>query len=94
MSRAKIKWEKKAPGIFVAIATKRRVDIRGHKFNAQTGLRISKEKSDGRSGFRVDFCSAVAGAWMPWEPVDDTYYRTLASAKKAAREFVEAEPSE
>lgn len=94
MSRAKIKWEKKAPGIFIAIATKKRIDIRGREFNATTGLRIAKEKADGKSGYRVDHCSAVAGAWMPWEAVSDTYHRTLAAAKRTAREFIEAEPSE
>ena len=90
-----IKYEKhvhphtKVP-VYTAIVKKPRIAWDGRKFNATTGVRIIKE---GR-GYRADFASAVAGVFMPWEPVTDTVYRSVAAAKKAVRAFIEAEPRE
>jgi hypothetical protein len=35
-------------------------------------------------GWRIDRCDAVAGAWMPWEPLTDYVYPDSNSARLAA----------
>jgi len=52
----------------------------GKSFNA---IRVIKEGPN----YRVDKTSAVAGAWMPWEPVTDRPFKTMAEAKKAANRY-------
>lgn len=82
----KLKFEKKAPHIWVAFADKNRRDIRGRAFKGFTAVRVIKESE----GFRADFTGAVAGAWMPWEPITSVSYKTLAEAKRVCNEFVSA----
>lgn len=85
-----IKWEKKAPHIYVAHVKKPRRAFDGRKFTAHEAVRITKEKG----GYRIDFAGNVAGAWLPWEAIDEVSHRTVASAKKAVRAYVEKQPEE
>lgn len=41
-----------------------------------------------RDGWRVDHREAVAGAWMPWEPVVSTVFATKAEAEAALSAWV------
>ncbi len=70
-------------GVLVASIIKRRTDIRGKEFDAPEEVRIIHESG----GYRVDFTSAVAGAWMPWEAVTEEVFKTVDAAKAAARTY-------
>lgn len=89
-----IKYEKKVSDrghvVYVAFVKKPRIAYDGRRFKATTAVRISKEGG----GYRVDFASAVGGTFVPWEPIDEVSHRSVASAKKVVRAFVEAEPKE
>ena len=90
---ARIAYEKKVSptgvAAYVAITKKPRVRYDGSRFTATTAVRIIEEKQ----GYRTDFCSAVAGTFMPWEPITEVAYPTVAAAKKAVQAFVTAEPA-
>ena len=67
-----------------AFITCTRTNWQGRPFKAQTAVRAIRERS---GKWRIDHTGAVAGAWMPWEPVNTTEYRTLTAAKTALREY-------
>jgi len=35
--------------------------------------------------WRIDYCDAVAGSWMPWEPIDENKYYSANDAQVAIR---------
>ncbi len=86
---AKIAYEKKiSPAgqvAYVGFAKKSAVTYYGKTINVLWAIRLNKEGG----GYRVDKASYV-GAWCPWEPVTDVTYPTVAAAKKAAAEFLNA----
>jgi hypothetical protein len=55
----------------------------GRKWYSNDAVRAVKESC----GWRVDKTGAVHGAWMPWEPITDTCFKTLAEAKKRIRTY-------
>lgn len=89
--RVAIKYERhvhphtKVP-VYSAIVKHPRVNVWDNRRYTETlGVRVIKE---GR-GYRADFASGIAGTFMPWEPITDTEYRSVAAAKKAVREFID-----
>lgn len=62
----------------------------GEGYNAHEAIRVIKE----RDGWRLDRASAVAGAWMPWEPIDEIRYKSAAAAKRAAQAWADAAEAE
>ncbi len=78
-----MKWEKKAPNIWVAFIKKERESLSGKKFNVTEAVRITKESN----GYRIDFAGHIAGAWLPWEPIETTPFGTIALAKKAVSAY-------
>ena len=68
---------------YVAEADKRRRDIHGREFTVRETVRVIAESG----GWRVDFTCNVGGAWLPWEPVTDTVFATLAEAQDAVRVY-------
>lgn len=78
-----VKFEKMSPTVHVAFVSCARTDSRGRRFTSKEAVRAIKE----RDGWRIDKASAVAGAWMPWEPIDRKAYRSSSSAKTAIRKY-------
>ena len=92
-----IKYEKQVRNgraSYVAIVTKKRVAYDGRPFKARTAVRIIDQYHGADRGYRIDFASAVAGTFMPWEAIDEKVYATVEAAKRAVRAFVESEPVE
>lgn len=81
-----LKFERKSPKVVVAFIDCVRTDIRGKEFKTLEAVRAIKENG----GWRIDQTSAVAGAWMPWEPVDRKTYRRLGDAKRALRAYAQS----
>jgi len=67
-----IKFEKKDERTFVGFITETKA------------VRAIKEHGH----WRIDHASAVAGAWMPWEPIDENHYRSSNDALVAIRGWV------
>lgn len=78
----RMKFEKKSPTTHIAFIECER-EAYGRKFRSRDAVRAIKE----RVGWRIDKTAAVAGAWLPWEPVDDKPRRTLKEAKDALRDY-------
>lgn len=66
------KFVEKSPGCWVAFSKSTK------PFFAVRAVREPK-------GWRIDKCAAVAGAWMPWEPVDEKFYPSAEAAKRALK---------
>jgi hypothetical protein len=49
-----------------------------------TGVRAIRERN---GKWRIDKTAVVAGTWLPWEPIENTEFRTLTAAKSAIRAF-------
>lgn len=78
------KWEEKAPGIHVRFIKKARPGMcNGRPLIVTEAVRVTNEAG----GYRIDFAGNVAGAWLPWEPIDETVYRTVTAAKKAVAAY-------
>lgn len=75
--------------VHVAFIKKPRIDVRDRRFIAEEAVRAVQEPG----GWRIDFAGNVAGAWLPWEAIDNVEYPTLAAAKKAIRAYAEREPT-
>jgi hypothetical protein len=83
-----MKYERKSDSCVVAFFKKDRIDYAGRPFKATTAARAVKESG----GYRIDYCGAVGGAWLPWEPIDSVVRKTLRESKKAIEAFA-AEPA-
>ncbi len=78
-----IKFERKDARTTVAFIDCQNETTYGKRFKSLVAVRAIKE----RTGWRVDRADAVAGAWMPWEPITSQPFRTLAAAKAEIRKF-------
>lgn len=72
--------------IYTAIVHGIRVDVwNNRRLRMTKAVRVIKEGG----GYRADFANAVAGVFMPWEPITDTSYRSATAAKQAVREYLD-----
>jgi len=79
-------FEKKSDDCFVAFLTRERcASFTGRKFRAFEAARAVNLRGE---GWRIDWCGAVAGAWLPWEPIDTITYPDAQAAQQAIREWV------
>lgn len=78
-----LRFEKKCETCSVAFFEKARVAVNGRAFASLEAVRAIQEPA----GWRVDHCAAVAGTWLPWEPVNETAYPTLRAAKRALSDY-------
>lgn len=78
-----MKFEAKGSDVFVVLTTRKREDLRGKSFKALEAVRAIKEGDH----WRIDFAGHVAGAWLPWEAIDEVKYPDLPSAIKAAKTY-------
>jgi len=81
-----IRFEQMSDDIFVAFITKARTDIYGRAFKASEATRAIREAE----GWRVDRCGNVAGAWLPWEPIDSRPRPTVVDAMRAIVDYARA----
>jgi hypothetical protein len=82
-----VKFENKSNArgdVHSAFLTCTRTNWQGRPFKVQTAVRAIRERS---GKWRIDHTTAVAGTWMPWEPVNTNEYGTLTAAKTALREY-------
>jgi hypothetical protein len=86
---AKITFERKSETVVVAFIKKAHIDYRGKRFMANEAVRAILESG----GWRIDKCGNIAGAWLPWEAIDQVFYPTLSEAKRAIRAYAEKEPT-
>ena len=82
-----MKFEKKDDNVHVAFVTCQQRSAYGKAMKVHTAVRAIRERS---GNWRADKTVAVAGSWMPWEPVVSTEFRTLTAAKTALRSFAKA----
>lgn len=83
-----IAWETKSDRIVVAYVKKAKINIYGARFLGHEAVRAIRESD----GWRADKSAAVAGSWMPWEPISEVRFPTLDAAKEAIVAYANAEP--
>jgi len=85
MASKAIKFEDRGRGV-VSAFIERRFEARGKERKGLGAVRIKNEGGH----YRIDRADAVAGAWMPWEAIDDVEYPTVAKAMAAIRAWARA----
>lgn len=82
-------FEQKSERCHVVIAHRQcQSTFSGRKWKTTTAARAIKEEGE---VWRIDFCDSIAGAWMPWEPINDESYVELTAAKAAIEAFLATE---
>jgi hypothetical protein len=84
-----VKFERKSPDTSVAFVTRVGHTGSGRGIKVFSAARATHEGG----GWRIDFCDAVSGAWLPWEPINDKTYATLGTAQAAIREWARTDIS-
>ena len=82
-----MKWERKGPDVWVSIFDRSFTDIYGDRRTGTTAVRAIQD----HRGWRIDRADAVAGAWMPWEAIDEVSYPSAATAKRAVADWLAGE---
>jgi hypothetical protein len=78
-----MKFEKKSPTCYVLFYESIGTSIDGRSYERLTAFRCIREGNR----WVADWCDAIAGTWLPWEPVfsSETSFPNVRRAQKAIR---------